>query len=398
MRLYPNLIRPVVAALQEIFSDNRYADKVIEKTLKLDKRWGARDRAFIAESTYNIVRWYRLLYEIKGEVPQNKQDWWEIVGIWFTLQDVTLPDWKDFESIDPPSIKAKRKALAAQFPIQESIPDWLNEIGQKELGDKWKPTLHALNEQAALVIRTNTLKVDRLTLQKELSNQGIVAELYGADALVLPKRRNLFKLPLFKKGWFEIQDASSQEIAPFLDVQPGMWVIDACAGAGGKALHIASFMKNKGKIFALDLHEWKLKELRKRATRAGIDIIENRPIVNQKVIKRLEARADRLLLDVPCSGLGVLRRNPDAKWKLDKDFLDRVRGTQQKILQSYPRMLKPGGKLVYATCSILPSENQQQVQAFLQKNDNFKLIKERQILPQDNGFDGFYMALIEKNV
>ena len=273
MRLYPNLIRPVVAALQEIFSDNRYADKVIEKTLKLDKRWGARDRSFIAESTYNIVRWYRLLYEIKGEAPQNKQDWWEIVGIWFTLQDVTLPDWKDFESIDPPSIKAKRQALAAQFPIQESIPDWLNEIGQKELGDKWKPTLHALNEQAALVIRTNTLKVDRFTLQKELSNQGIVAELYGADALVLPKRRNLFKLPLFKKGWFEIQDASSQEIAPFLDVQPGMWVIDACAGAGGKALHIASFMKNKGKIFALDLHEWKLKELRKRSTRAGIDIL-----------------------------------------------------------------------------------------------------------------------------
>ena len=165
-----------------------------------------------------------------------------------------------------------------------------------------------------------------------------------------------------------------------------------------RALHIASFMKNKGKIFALDLHEWKLKELRKRATRAGIDIIENRPIVNQKVIKRLEARADRLLLDVPCSGLGVLRRNPDAKWKLDKDFLDRVRGTQQKILQAYPRMLKPGGKLVYATCSILPSENQEQVQAFLQKNDNFTLVKEKQILPQDNGFDGFYMALIEKNV
>ena len=396
MKLYPNLIRPVVDALEEIFRDNKYADKVIEKTLKLDKRWGARDRAFIAESTYNIVRWYRLLYEIKGEVPQTKEDWWEMLGIWFTLQDVALPDWKDFSSIDPPTIKAKRAALAAQLPIQESIPDWMNEIGQQELGDKWTPTLQELNKQAPLVIRTNTLKVDRPTLQKALSDQGIDSEIYGADALVLPKRRNLFKLPLFKKGWFEIQDASSQEIAPFLDVRPGMWVIDACAGAGGKSLHIASFMKNKGRIFALDLHEWKLKELRKRSTRAGIDIIENRQILNQKVIKRLEGRADRLLLDVPCSGLGVLKRNPDAKWKLDKDFLDRIRITQQKILKSYPRMLKPGGKFVYATCSILPSENQEQVQQFLQNNEGFTLLKEKSILPQDNGFDGFYMALIEK--
>ena len=155
-------------------------------------------------------------------------------------------------------------------------------------------------------------------------------------------------------------------------------------------------MKNKGKVFALDIHEWKLKELRKRATRAGIDIIENRPIVNQKVLKRLSERADRLLLDVPCSGLGVLKRNPDAKWKIDLAFLNKVKNIQKHILHTYPKMLKKGGQMVYATCSILPSENQQQVQAFLEANEEFTLLKEQQILPQDNGFDGFYMALIQK--
>lgn len=396
MKLYPNLIRPVVDALEEIFQGKIFADKVIQKTLKKDKRWGARDRAFIAETTYNVVRWYRLLYEIRGAEPSSKSDWWEIIGIWFTINEVKLPDWKEFAKLDASTILQQHEKLSEKRIIKESIPNWLDELGVAELGIKWPPTLAALNQQAPLVIRTNTIKTDRATLQKILADKDIESTPYGKDALILSKRRNLFTLPEFKQGLFEIQDGSSQEVANFLDVKPGMWVIDACAGAGGKTLHIGAQMKNKGRIFALDIHEWKLKELRKRATRAGIDNIENRPIVNQKVLKRLTEKADRLLLDVPCSGLGVLKRNPDAKWKIDLAFLEKVKRIQKDILRNYPKMLKKGGQMVYATCSILPSENQQQVQAFLEENKEFTLIKEQQILPQDNGFDGFYMALIQK--
>lgn len=176
-----------------------------------------------------------------------------------------------------------------------------------------------------------------------------------------------------------------------------MRVIDACAGGGGKSLHLAALMQDKGRIISMDTEGWKLQELRRRARRAGTSIIETRTIDSSKVVKRLEGTADRVLLDVPCSGLGVLRRNPDAKWKLNPDFLENVRKTQAEIIASYSRMCKPGGKLVYATCSILPSENQEQIQKFLSaKSQDFQLVQEKIISPIE-GFDGFYMALLEKH-
>nr|MBX2872260.1 RsmB/NOP family class I SAM-dependent RNA methyltransferase [Saprospiraceae bacterium] len=196
----------------------------------------------------------------------------------------------------------------------------------------------------------------------------------------------------FKQGWFEVQDFSSQQVAHFLEVQPGMRVIDACAGAGGKTLHLGVLMANKGQIIGMDTEAWKLKELKRRAKRNGIFIIQPKPIDSTKVIKRQKESADRLLLDVPCSGLGVLRRNPDAKWKIQAEFLEKIKEQQAHILSNYSKMLKKGGKMVYATCSVLPSENQLQVQKFLAENgDNFVLEEERTISPEE-GYDGFYMA------
>jgi len=396
MKLYPNLVRAVVGALEVIFRERKYADKVIQKTLKLDKRWGARDRKFIAETTYEIVRWYRWIYELRGAPPSSKEDWWEMVGIWLLWQNISLPNWKEFDSLSPSTITTRASNLQANRAISASIPEWLDEMASTELQEQWPPTLSALNRTAPLVIRTNTLKTTRSKLQKSLQLQDISSKKYNEDALIISKRTNLFSLDAFKKGLFEIQDGGSQQIAPFLEIQPGMQVIDACAGAGGKTLHLAALMKNKGRILALDIYNWKLKELRRRATRAGCDLIETRLINNQKVIKRLKGKADRLLLDVPCSGLGVLKRNPDAKWKLNPVYLERVKATQQQILETYPVMLKKGGLLVYATCSILPTENQQQVERFLsQHKGQFTLVKEQQLLPQE-GFDGFYMALIRK--
>lgn len=219
----------------------------------------------------------------------------------------------------------------------------------------------------------------------------------GPNGLVVTQRRNLFQTLPFRNGWFEVQDYSSQLVAPALSVAPGMRVIDACAGAGGKALHLASLMQNKGHIIALDTEAYKLDTLKKRAKRAKAHIIETRAITSTKVIKRLAGTADRLLLDVPCSGMGVLKRNPDAKWKLKPAFLENIRVTQQEILQSYSRMLKPGGQMVYATCSIFPSENDRQVEQFLATNAGFELISQRSILPQDDGYDGFFIAQLQFN-
>lgn len=397
-KLYPNLVKAVVEALDAVFAGNRYADKVIEYTLKSNLKWGARDRAFIAESVYDIVRQYRLLYEIAGAPPHSLADWYQLFGIYRLLKEQELPNWVEFEGLEKSRIADKNAALQTNRAVRESIPDWLDALGAEELGEHWEATLQALNQPAQVVLRTNTLKTNREALIKQLQNEGVEAIPHGqAATLIVHKRQNLFTTQAFQSGLFEIQDASSQRIAPLLDAQSGMRVVDACAGGGGKSLHLAALMQNKGQVIALDTEAWKLDALRRRATRAGISIIETRPIENNKVIKRLYGSADRLLLDVPCSGLGVLRRNPDAKWKLDAAFLNRVQQVQAQILQQYSAICKPGGKMVYATCSILPSENERQVERFLEANANtFRLLEQKRILPQDEGFDGFFMALMER--
>jgi 16S rRNA (cytosine967-C5)-methyltransferase len=202
----------------------------------------------------------------------------------------------------------------------------------------------------------------------------------------------------FKDGFFEVQDANSQLVAAFLDVKPGMRVVDTCAGAGGKTLHLASLMENKGQLIAMDLYESKLKQLKLRAKRNGAFNIEYKIIDSTKVIKKLEEKADRVLIDAPCSGLGVLKRNPDAKWKLQPEFIENIKKIQAEVLESYARIVKPGGKLVYATCSVLPSENQNQVNHFLttEMGKNFNFVEDRKILASESGFDGFYMALLER--
>jgi 16S rRNA (cytosine967-C5)-methyltransferase len=202
---------------------------------------------------------------------------------------------------------------------------------------------------------------------------------------------------LFKKGWFEVQDGSSQQVAPYLEIEPGQRVIDACAGAGGKSLHVADLLQNRGKVISLDIHQWKLDQLKLRARRNSYSNIELKRIEGSKTIKRLKDTADRLLLDVPCSGLGVLRRNPDTKWKLTESAIADMIKLQRTLLQDYSVMVKKGGLLLYSTCSLLPSENQEQVQQFLQNNDHFHLRKQRFLYPTRPGYDGFYMALLEKS-
>ena len=317
MRLHRNLVFSTVNALSEIFNEGKYADKVIGSTLKRDKRWGARDRSFIAETTYDIVRWKRPYGEIaEVKEPFSREDLFRLVAVWATLKGIRLPDWKQFQGTPTRRIKGRFDELRKIRKYKESIPDWLDELGMKELGKEvWEKEIHALNEQAPVVIRANRLKTSPEKLQKVLNEEGIGTDYIKGypDALVLRERANVFQTQAFKDGLFEMQDASSQRVAEFLDVAPGMRVVDTCAGAGGKTLHLAARMENKGQIIATDIYGNKLKELKRRAKRAGAHNIDPRSIDNSKVIKKLYGTADRVLIDAPCSGLGVLSRNPDAK-------------------------------------------------------------------------------------
>ncbi|TXD84832.1 methyltransferase domain-containing protein [Subsaximicrobium wynnwilliamsii] len=403
MRLHRNLCFAIIDGLTLIFNEGKYADKVIQQLLRRDKRWGSRDRAFVAETTYDIVRWKRLYAEIaEVKEPFDRDNLWRMFAVWATLRGIKLPDWQYFENTPTRKIKGRFDELSQTRKYRESIPDWMDEMGEKALGDElWTKEIAALNEQADVVLRVNTLQTTKEKLKGELFDLNFDTEdIKGyPNALRLKERANVFQTEAFKNGNFEVQDASSQLVAEFLDVQPGMRVVDACAGAGGKALHLASLMDNKGQIIALDIYGNKLKELKRRAKRNGAFNIETRAIETTKVIKKLYDQADRVLIDAPCSGLGVLRRNPDAKWKLQPEFIEDIKKTQQGILQQYARIVKPGGKMVYATCSILPSENRMQVDDFLTSEigKDFTFVKENNVFAHKSGFDGFYMALLERN-
>ncbi len=400
MKLYPNLVGAVVDGLMAIFGEGRYADKVIEALLKSNPKWGSHDRGFLAETLYDMVRNWRLLWALADREPDLKHaSLWHMVGIYWAWKGETLPDLPKFGQVNPEQVAQRMAELATVPKVRHSFPDWLDELAQAELGDTWPLEMAALNQPTQVVLRTNTLKGTRENLHQNLAWQNV--ESYPLDtvpdALVLKKRLNIFGNPLYKQGLFEIQDASSQLVAPFTGAEPGMRVVDACAGAGGKSLHLAALMQNQGRITALDVEAFKLDELRRRANRAGINIIETRPIENSKTIKRLRESADVVLLDAPCSGTGVIRRNPDAKWKLSPDFLAQLRETQQEILLKYSQMARPGGTVVYATCSILPSENTAQVQKFLRDSPaHFEFVDEQVILPSHFGFDGFYMAKLRR--
>lgn len=392
-RLYPVLTEAVISGVRQVFEENRKADRVIEFLLKSNPKWGSRDRAFIARSVYDIVRFYRFLNAISG----NTENASVIVSAYFLREGFELPQQLSDLLTDSSSVvNATRDSLPPA--IAESASDEFYSLGFSQLGERWSAELHALNQKAMPVLRVNTLKAAPSEIFRKFTAEGIETQPIPdvPDALVLHSSKSIFSHPFYKDGFVEMQDASSQRVSEFLQVEPGMRVIDACAGAGGKSLHLAALMKNKGRILSMDIEEYKLSELKRRARRAGVSIIETRVIESSKTIKRLESAADRLLLDVPCTGSGVIRRNPDAKYRITTEFLNRLTQTQTDILNRYHKMLKPGGLMVYATCSVFPDENERQTERFVTNHPDFTLLDSRTILPAESGFDGFYMALLKR--
>lgn len=385
MKIPGNLLESIPAALVEIFQQNKPADKVVDYYLKNHKKWGSRDRRYFAEKVYFVVRNYRKLWVQAGLTPHH----------YLNPDRVNL---SSMQKVLDAHLKPENLTEISSFAEEESYTDWFDSFGRKELGSEWESVAQALNKQAPVFLRTNTIRTSREKLKAQLDAEEVSCRIRPENetAIELTERKNVFILKSFLQGHYEVQDLSSQFVAPLVSPQPGEKIVDGCAGAGGKTLHLAAMMKNKGQIIAMDVFERKLKELRKRSNRAGCSIVETK-LIDSKVIKSLEGTADAVLLDVPCSGSGVIKRNPDTKWKLHSSDMDRLLILQQEILQNYSKMVKKGGRLVYATCSVFPSENIQQVMTFLKQNSDFSLVNSRLFRPDIDPGDGFFMALMGRN-
>ncbi|MCX6866121.1 MAG: RNA methyltransferase [Verrucomicrobia bacterium] len=369
MKMHRILAEAAADIAKSVFKEHRVLDHALAAAFEENPKWGKRDRSFIAETVFEVVRWRRALGFLADSEEANAM----CAAQWVRM-GYEIPAWWTFKGLQAAEMRAREADLAAQpRAVRESIPDWLDQLGVSELGGAWDAQISALNQRAAVFLRVNTLKTTRTEAIEWLASCNVEATAVPGlpDALVLAPGKALPK-PLRTDGRVEIQDAGSQLISPLVDPQPGERVIDACSGAGGKALHPAALMENQGTVYAMDVDP-------NATTPADFSNI-----------------ADRLLIDAPCSGLGTLKRQPDLKWRLKPAQLVRVRAIQKELLATYHAMLKPGGRLVYATCSILPSENRAAIASLLEKG-GFTLVEERAVSPAATGVDGFYAATLRKH-
>lgn len=393
-----HILNTLSQALIEVFQKGKHADRMIDKYMRVNKNWSPDDRSFFAEAVYGIVRHKRYL-----EFIVESEELWPVIAAYLSTQKLRPVARPEFNSIDAGKIQSRIK-LQKPPAIEHSFPDWLFELGQSEFGNQWTAIMQSLNQEPQIFLRTNTLKTNIDKLIQHLKSEKVDAQkikgpLQLPDSLCLKERKSVFATQAFKRGEFEMQDAGSQFIAPLLQVQPGQHVVDACAGSGGKSLHLAALMKNQGKLVAMDIHDLKLQDLRQRAVRAGVKIIVTKLIESAKTIRQLENSFDRVLIDSPCSGLGVLRRNPDTKWKMDLEQISALCEVQKDILLRYSQMCKSGGLMVYSTCSILKRENEDQIKDFLNSpaGKSWSLLSEHRLWPHKHGFDGFYAAVLKKS-
>lgn len=386
VKLHRVLAEGCGAVLEAVLHKGEVLDRVLERAFQSNPRWGKRDRAFVAQTVFEVVRWRRALAFVA-----DSEDIPALCAAQWTRMGVELPDWWSWNGAAAQEMSQREAALPIQpRAIRESIPDWLDERGITEMPDHWESEIAALNRRAAITLRVNTLVGTRDSTASWLLENGVVTTVLPdlPDALLVQEGR--ISKPLLATGRIEIQDAGSQRITPMLGLEPGMRFLDACAGAGGKTLHAAALMGNTGKILALDIHERRLQELERRAKQAGASVRTS--LWSPQTLKDLKGWADRVLIDAPCSGLGTLRRQPDLKWRLTAASLEKTRRLQQRLLDDYSSLLRPGGRLVYATCSILPSENEGQAAEFIDRHPDWQLEESLVISPALDGSDGLYAA------
>ncbi len=380
-------------ALSRLMQGNDRADLILSNLFRVNKTTDEAVRAEAARVFYGLIRFWRPITSAirMGEVlfEADAIRLYEAFEVW-----IDLYNGKPVK--DNPQLVDKFSKYMRVRKIRESITDWLDETGVKELGEHtWEGVAHFMNTEPRVFLRANNARITTADLIEVLNKEDVPVEVTEdlPGALLLKEHRNVFGLKSFTEGLFEVQDRSSQETGLFCEVKPGMIVIDACAGAGGKTLQLASIMNNHGKIYAMDVAAGKLKTLRERCSKAQTDIVEVKEITGSAEVKAFAGKADVVLLDVPCTGSGVLRRNPDAKWRMDEEDLQRLQKLQKTILEDYSVMVKSGGTLVYSTCSVLPSEGEAQAAAFTALHgDDWTFEEEKRIGVDQKLGDGFYMA------
>lgn len=356
---------------------------------------GSKDRKMIAGSLFEIVKNYRFIQYLTEKSGGNINDTHHLVETYCCLHQIIYPDDPANYQPNPEDVLTLAQNPKIPKEVRYSIPDWLHHHLIKNGIFDWPEVMETLSGIAPLFLRTNTLKCTDTILSRHLSSLGMEFKIISPHCFQLSKHYNLSRDPLFMQGMFEIQDSGSQQISIFTSPTPGSMVIDACAGAGGKSLHLAALMQNKGCVLALDIHPKPLVSLRVRTEKAGAKIIQSH-LYKEIKLADYQGLADQVLCDVPCSATGVLRRQIDQKWRLQPTDLHSLIHIQQAILEQSWQLLKSGGEMIYATCSIIPDENQLQISEFLSHHADAHLMESCFLLPQINGNDGFYMAKMQK--
>ncbi|HWV38495.1 MAG TPA: RsmB/NOP family class I SAM-dependent RNA methyltransferase [Vulgatibacter sp.] len=439
--LREDLVRALaLEALAAIRDEGRVADRTLDHLLHRERRLYAAERRAVAEAVYGLLRAEGRLHHVfertlGGEYlalspAARRALWYEALrakerGVdparalaEAGLSAALLPGLDAFLGEEP--VAAADAPVEERIALEEGLPTWMTAIFVRQLGEEGARDLAAaLNERAPLTIRANRLHVEREALARRLEAEGVASTptRFAADGLHVEGRVNLFGLPSFREGLFEIQDEGSQLLAALLDPRPGWLTIDACAGAGGKTLALAASMRNKGRLVALDVDGRRLSQLGPRARRAGVHNWEAHVVPEDglpaELSARLSGKADAVLVDAPCTGLGVLRRNPDARHRLDEGSVARFASLQRALLHRYASLAKPGGRIVYATCSVAAEENEEVVEAVLAERPDLEFLPpsttlgeelaERlgagrylRLLPHVHGTDGFFAALLRR--
>lgn len=425
---YPAQLQATIELLDQLSETKYPADRIMSSYFKQRRYIGSKDKAAISENLYTILRNKRR-FEFILDSKDMGTDSRVMVALLAKIQGGDLDAAFDGSKYSPNRLGSEQLERLVNIDlnvidkapanIQLNVPDWIAPKLMAALGDRYEIEMAALNKSATTDIRVNTLKSSVVRVEQELSALGHELEKTSLSpwGLRFSKRVALFGLPAFKQGWFEIQDEGSQLLALLSDVKAGQKVVDFCAGAGGKTLAMAAMMDNKGSIDACDVHTKRLEQLGKRAKRAGVHNVRSHILTSEhdKWVKKHTAYADVVLLDAPCTGTGTWRRSPDSRWNLSQQDLDNLVSVQQSILQSAKRLVKPGGRLLYATCSLLEEENEQQIQRFLEDNPEFLPVNfqinaslnehfvsycnkghEIRTFPAMTGTDGFYIASLSR--
>lgn len=415
-RLTPALFTHAERLLLQLLSFDYPADGVLSRYFRENRTLGHADRGFLAETLFSVLRRLRSLQaRCEGEGTQRHLLLAAMVG----LQGHNLRELEAVTRAGEMEWLGRTKGFdeSSLTPAQRlDLPDWLYERLAARLGaEEVEALAKALNQPAPLDLRVNELKISRKAALERLTADGIGAQEGSLSPLAirLAEKPALAKHPLFLEGAIEVQDEGSQLLGLLLAPKRGEMVADFCAGAGGKTLLLGDLMRNTGRLYAFDVSEKRLSNLKPRLARSGLSNVHPVRIDSERdtKIKRLAGKLDRVLVDAPCSGLGTLRRNPDLKWRQTPEGVAELTLKQASILAAAAKLVKPGGRLVYATCSLLAEENDMIVDAFLAANPEFKIVpvaeelgkfgwqgtEERLYLfPHRHGTDGFFAALMER--